>query len=287
MLGAAVDRLTAAGCTSARADAVALAAHVLGLHAGELVAVELRGGSIGAQAADRLERLVDERARRVPLQHLTGTAGFRGLELFVGPGVFVPRPETELVTGAAVEAALAAGPRPLVVDLCTGSGAIAAAVAHEVPGALVHAVEIDPQAHAWAARNLAGSGVRLHLADATDAAAEPAGMDRRVDVVVSNPPYVPDGMEPIDPEVADHDPAVALYGGPDGLGLPRRVAARAAVLLRPGGTFVMEHAHGQQPRLVRALAGAGWADVAGHADLAGRERFVVATAPVDVVRRRV
>lgn len=287
VLADASARLAAAGCPSPRADAVALAAHVLGLRAGEVGAAELRGGGLGAEAADRLGRLVDERARRVPLQHLTGTVGFRGLDLAVGPGVFVPRPETELVAGAAVEAALAAGPRPLVVDLCTGSGAIAAAVAHEVPGALVHAVEVDPQAHAWAARNLAIGGVRLHLADATDPAAEPVGVDGRVDVVVSNPPYVPDDMEPVDPEVADHDPAVALYGGPDGLGVPLRVAARAALLLRPSGTFVLEHAHGQRARLVRTLVDAGWVDVAGHTDLAGRERYVVATAPAAAVRPRV
>jgi release factor glutamine methyltransferase len=277
-------RLAAAGCPSPRADALALAAHVLRLRTGEVAAAELRGSPLPAEAAEALDRLVDERARRVPLQHLTGTAGFRGLELAVGPGVFVPRPETELVAGAAVDATRAAGAAPLVVDLCTGSGAIAAAVAHEVPGAVVHAVEVDPQAHAWAARNLAGSGVVLHLADATDPGAEPRGLDGLVDVVVSNPPYVPDDMEPVDPEVADHDPAVALYGGPNGLGVPRRVAARAAHLLRPGGTLVMEHAHGQQARLLRALAGAGWAGGTGHADLAGRERWVVATAPADAVR---
>ncbi len=251
---------------------------MLGTSRGDLAARALRGTDLGGDHADRFTALVDERVRRVPLQHLTGTAGFRGLDLAVGPGVFVPRPETELVAGAAVEAATAAGPAPVVVDLCTGSGAIAAAVAAEVPGAHVEAVEVDPGAHAWAQRNLAASGVVLHLSDATDPTAAPYDLDGAVDVVVANPPYVPDDMRPLDPEVADHDPHLALYGGSDGLRVPLRVAARARVLLRPGGTFVMEHAHGQRAALVRALAAAGWDDVRGHDDLTGRERFVVARA---------
>jgi release factor glutamine methyltransferase len=277
-LRAATARLAEAGVASPRADAEALAAHVLGTTRGDLSARALRGADLDVERADRFTALVDERVRRVPLQHLTGTTGFRGLDLAVGPGVFVPRPETELVAGAAVEAATAVGPAPVVVDLCTGSGAIAAAVAAEVPGAHVEAVEVDPQAHAWARRNLEGTGVVLHLADATDPAAPPHDLDGAVDVVVANPPYVPDDMRPLDPEVADHDPHLALYGGSDGLRVPLRVAARARVLLRPGGAFVMEHAHGQRVALVRALVAAGWDDVQGRDDLAGRERFVVARA---------
>ncbi len=276
----ATERLAAAGCPSPRTDAQVLAAHVLGLGGGEVVAAVLRGAPLPEGAAERFDELVGERVRRVPLQHLTGSTGFRGVDLAVGPGVFVPRPETELVAGAALVAATASarerGRTPVLVDLCTGSGAIAAAIADELPLATVHAVEVDAQAHAWAARNLAGTQVVLHLADATDPQATPTGLDGAVDVVVANPPYVPDDMEPVDPEVADHDPPVALYGGPDGLRVPLRVAARAQVLLRPGGTLVMEHAHGQQQQLLRALARAGWEHAVGHPDLAGRERYVVA-----------
>lgn len=209
--------LAAAGVGSPRVDAELLAAHLLGVTRGELgVAVVL-----GRPAPAGLGDLVARRAQRVPLQHLVGTAPFRGLDLAVGPGVFVPRPETEAVAQVAIDAAHDAVARrgaALVVDLCTGSGAIALAVAAEVPGAQVHAVELDAVAHAWAARNVAGSGVVLHRGDARTALTD---LDGTVDVVVSNPPYVPPGAVPVDPEVADHDPAVALYGlGPDGLEVP-------------------------------------------------------------------
>ncbi len=278
-LQAAAERLTQAGVPSPRADAELLAAHLLRMGRGELVAAAIRG----ACAPEGLDELIDERCRRVPLQHLTGTVCFRGIDLEVGPGVFIPRPETEDVAGAAIAAAhlLAAGlpdGRPaLVVDLCSGSGAIAAAVAREIPGSRVHAVEVDASAHAWAQRNLAGTGVSLHLGDATTALPELAGIEGTVDVVVANPPYIPDGMVPADPEVAEHDPPVALYGrSADGLAVPLAVAARAHVLLRAGGRLVMEHAEGQQPAVMRALERSGWGQVQGHPDLAGRNRYVVA-----------
>jgi release factor glutamine methyltransferase len=162
----------------------------------------------------------------------------------------------------------------VVVDLCTGSGAIALAVAAEVPAARVWAVELDPGAHAWAQRNLAGSGVRLVLGDAASALPE---LDGGVDVVVSNPPYVPSGAVPREAEVRDHDPALALYGGgEDGLDVPRAVLARAHRLLVPGGTVVVEHAEVQQPALLGLLAPPHWAGAAGHADLTGRPRCVTA-----------
>ncbi len=279
-LRTATARLAGAGVRSARVDAELLAGHLMGVGRGEVQAAALRG----AQAPGGFEALVDERARRVPLQHLTGQAPFRGLSLAVGPGVFVPRPETEDVAGAAVEAArhlAAGGHQPLVVDLCTGSGAIAAAVATEVPQSVVHAVEVDPQAHAWAARNLAGTGAALHLADATTwPGPEGESFDGTVDVVVCNPPYIPDGMVPVDPEVADHDPEVALYGrSDDGLAVPRAVLARAAGLLRPGGVVVMEHAESQQDALLRVLGATGWQQAHGHRDLTGRPRWVTAVRP--------
>ena len=269
----AARRLTDAGVPSPRADAELLAAHLLGIGRGELAACALRGDD----APSGLDVLVAERARRVPLQHLTGRAGFRGLLLRVGPGVFVPRPETELVAGMAVDAAAeiaADGRVPVVVDLCTGSGAIALAVATEVPAARVHAVELSDQAHAWAVENLIGSGVDLRLGDAATAFDD---LDDMVDVVASNPPYIPPGAVPVEPEVADHDPDVALYGGgTDGLAVPRAVLATAARLLRHDGLVAVEHADTQQAAMLALLGAPEWRDPRGHADLAGRPRCVTA-----------
>ena len=274
----ATRRLAAAGVPSARHDAESLAAHVLGLTRPEVAMLALRGDSI--EVDHRFGDLVDERARRVPLQHLVGTAAFRDLILDVGPGVFVPRPETEVVAEQAVaEAARLAssGGQPCVVDLCTGSGAIAVAVATEVPGAVVHAVELSVEAHAWAQQNIErlAPGLDLRLGDAALAFRE---LDGTVDVVVSNPPYVPPGAVPVDPEVRDHDPAVALYGGgADGLEVPRAVVRAAARLLRAGGLLVVEHADVQQDALLRSLSASGlWTSKAGHRDLTGRPRYVTA-----------
>lgn len=270
---AAAARLAAAGVPSPRHDAEILAAHLLGVPRGVLALAH--GIDPTAYAA-----LVDRRAAREPLQHIVGRAWFRGVSVAVGPGVFVPRPETEVVTGAAVEAARAAGPRPVVVDLCTGSGVIALAVADEVPGAEVHAVEADDTAYAWARRNLEGTRVHLHHGDAAAAARLLAPLAGRVDVVVANPPYIPLGAAIRDPEVAEHDPDVALWSGPDGLDAIRSVAAAAGALLRPGGVLVCEHADAQGEAAPAAVRRAGeWAAVSDHQDLAGRPRFVLARRP--------
>ena len=278
MLREATGRLSAAGVPSARHDAESLAAHVLGRTRPQIVTAVLRGDDLAL--GERFDDLVDERARRVPLQHLVGTAPFRDLVLDVGPGVFIPRPETESVAEPVVKEAnrlITAAVAPLVVDLCTGSGAIALAVATEVPGADVRAVELAPQAHAWARRNVDrwAPGLDLRLGDAATAFAD---LDGRVDVVVTNPPYVPSGAVPVDPEVRDHDPAIALYGGgPDGLRVPRQMVEAAARLLRPGGLLVVEHADVQQPALLRTLTSSdAWCDAQGHRDLTGRPRFVTA-----------
>jgi release factor glutamine methyltransferase len=233
-------------------------------------------------------RLVAARTRRVPLQHLTGTAPFRHVELLVGPGVFVPRPETELVAGIAIDHARRAAPgggrAPVVVDLGTGSGAIARAVADEVPHAEVHAVELDPVAARWAERNLVGTGVRLHRGDLADPATLPASLRVQVDVVVSNPPYIPPDAVPADPEVREHDPALALYGGgPDGLDAVRAVAATAAVLLRPGGWAVLEHGERQGEAVAAILGEAGLGDGATHLDLSGRPRCTTGRLPLVAV----
>jgi release factor glutamine methyltransferase len=270
---AASRQLAAAGVEQADVDAVALAAHALRTSTGDVHRLMV----LGADAPAGLDALVAERARRVPLQHLTGRAPFRHLELSVGPGVFVPRPETEMVAGLAVPLLLdlagAERRAPVVVDLCTGSGAIALSLKQEVPAASVHAVELSDLAHAWAVRNRddLGLDVEMVLGDATTAFAE---LEGEVDVVVSNPPYIPVGAVPHDPEVRDHDPHVALYGGSaDGLRIPLAVAARAGALLRDGGVLLMEHADVQGRSLPAALRATGvWGDVDDHDDLAGRPR---------------
>lgn len=285
-LRAEVDRAVAtldeADVPSPRTDALLLAGHALGVGRAEVERRLLLGSDVDDVALARLDGLVAERAARVPLQHLTGTAPFRRLELEVGPGVFVPRPETE---GAVdhVLAELAGTEAPVVVDLCTGSGALALAVADELPGAAVTAVEVSDLALAWAARNVEATGLLVGLV-AADATADPARVQGlaelvgRVDVVVTNPPYVPVGMVPLEPEVAEHDPDVALYGGSaDGLAIPLAVAVTASRLLRSGGLLVMEHAEGQGESLPRALAATqAWSDVADHPDLTGRPRTTTA-----------
>jgi len=221
--------------------------------------------------------MVDARAARTPLQHLTGRAGFRYVDLEVGPGVFVPRPETELLAGWAIESARAVKGSPVVVDLCTGSGAIALSVVHEVPAATVHAVELDEAALGWAARNLAGTGVDLRLGDAADAFPD---LDGSVDVVVANPPYIPlDAWESVAPEARDHDPALALWSGDDGLDAIRAIEQTAWRLLKPGGVVGIEHADAQGesgPAVFTGAEDGRWRDVRDSPDLAGRPRFVTA-----------
>ncbi|MGH3346054.1 MAG: peptide chain release factor N(5)-glutamine methyltransferase [Nocardioides sp.] len=271
---AAAARLAEAGVPSPAYDADALLAHALDVDPARLALVD----DVSDEQAARFDELVARRARREPLQHLLGVAGFRYVELAVGPGVFVPRPETELLAGWAVDAARSAEHEKRtcrVVDLGTGSGAIAKAIKHEVPSADVHAVELDPAAHEWAARNLAGSGVDLRLGDMADAFEDLAGS---VDVVTCNPPYIPlDAWESVAPEARDHDPHVALFSGDDGLNALRVVAARAARLLRPGGWVGAEHAdvQGESAPAVFALAGC-FRDVRDHIDLAGRPRYLTA-----------
>jgi release factor glutamine methyltransferase len=264
-LAEATATLAAAGVPSARYDAEVLAAHSLGVERRDLWRHDAAGAEFPAY--------VGRRAAREPLQHITGTAPFRHLELQVGPGVFVPRPETEVVVDAVLDR-LAGLARPRVVDLCTGSGAIALAVATEVAASEVFAVEADPGAHDWAARNCSGSTVDLRLGDMADAFPE---LDGTVDVVVSNPPYIPVGAVIRDPEVATHDPALALWSGDDGLDAMRVVEQVAARLLRPGGAVVVEHADLQGESAPAVFTAARhWRDVRDHQDLAGRDRYLTA-----------
>lgn len=280
LLAGAGRVLAEAGVASPEHDAGELLAHVLGTDRARLGL----HGEVAGDAVAAFERLLARRAAREPLQHLLGRAWFRHVSVGVGPGVFVPRPETELLAGWAVEAAQAivdAGGRPAVVDLCTGSGVIALSVATEVPQAVVHAVELDPDAHAWAERNLAetpaGARVDLRHGDLGDAFDDLLG---RVDVVVSNPPYVPlEAWESVAAEARDHDPHLALFSGDDGLDAIRVIEQRAARLLRPGGVVGVEHADVQGEAAPGLFSASGrWEQVRDHRDLAGRPRFLTARA---------
>jgi release factor glutamine methyltransferase len=287
----AARQLAAAGVDSPRTNAELIAAHVHQVPRGQLHRVRDAGFD------SRFWELVERRADGEPLQHITGRAYFRYLELDVGPGVFVPRPETEVMTGWAVgwlramDRREAAG--PVAVDLGTGSGAIALAIAQEVPQARVHAVEAERLALAWAERNVsrnpAGSRVTLHHTALTNGAGGsgdagvPPELGGAVDLVISNPPYIPDGSW-VAPEVGGYDPPEALWGGPDGLDVIRVVERAARRLLRPGGVAAVEHGapQGAAVRQVFARAG-GWQDITTCRDLAGRDRFVTAVRAPEAV----
>jgi release factor glutamine methyltransferase len=271
LLEQATTDLAAAGVSSPRHDAETLLSHVTGVPR-----MMLMGSARpdGMQVKQFLE-MVAARAARVPLQHLTGSAGFRYVDVEVGPGVFVPRPETELLAGWAIDHAKTLS-SPVVVELCAGAGAISLSVVHEVPGAQVHAVELDEPAYEWAQRNLAGSGVDLRLGDMADAFGD---LDGQVDVVVANPPYIPlDAWESVAPEARDHDPSLALWSGDDGLDAMRVVDQVAWRLLRSGGVVGAEHADAQGESAPAVFA-RRWTDVRDHRDLADRPRYVTATKP--------
>jgi release factor glutamine methyltransferase len=270
----AAQQLADAGIGSARTDAELIAAHVHGVSRGRLHV--LSATAPDSRLNDRFWEDVGRRAAGEPLQHITGRAYFRYLELDVGPGVFVPRPETEVVTGWAV-GWLGTVAHPLVADLGTGSGAIALAIAQEVPDAQVHAVEAQRLALAWAERNRercpGGARVTLHQGELSAALPD---LEGAVDLVISNPPYIPAGAW-VAPEVGDYDPAEALWGGPDGLDVIRELEGAAARLLRPGGAVVVEHGAPQGDAVRRVFARTGaWRDIGNHRDLAGRDRFVTA-----------
>jgi len=274
----AVLRLADAGVESPRADAELIAASVHNVRRGELHTV--RDCDFDARFWAEIAR----RAAREPLQHITGRAHFRYLELEVGPGVFVPRPETEVMTGWAIarlgEMDVA---EPVVADLGTGSGAIALAIGQEVPRARVHAVEADPIARAWAERNVSkyvetvpytAGRVMLHGGDFGDALAD---LDGTVDLVISNPPYIPVGAY-VEPEVGEYDPPAALWSGTDGLDAIRTVERTARRMLRPGGLVAVEHGAPQGAAVYWVFPEeSGWRDTRNHKDLAGRDRFVTAT----------
>ncbi len=284
LLRAATDTLAAAGVPTPDVDAELVAGHVFGLSRGELAAASLRGDAAGDGGRDAgdlaaFAELIERRAAREPLQHLTGTAPFRHLELRVGPGVFVPRPETEMVAQLAIDALRAtADAEPIAVDLGTGSGAIALAMATEVPHARVHAAENSVDAFIWAKENFAriAPHARLAFIDLAEAFGE---LDGTVSVLVSNPPYVPDAAIPRHPEVRFWDPPAALYGGADGLDVVRTLSRVGLRLLRPGGTLVIEHGEWQGEPIRELLAADGWRATATHPDLTTRDRATTGIRP--------
>ena len=251
-------------------EARILLAHVLGTEPSRLL---LAGAPDEAQRA-RLDALVERRVAGEPLQHLTGLAPFRTVELEVGPGVFIPRPETEVMTGWVLER-LAGAARPVVVELCAGSGAITKALATEFPDAAYHCVELSPDAHAYLVRNLAGLDVDVRLGDMADSFGD---LDGTVDFVVANPPYVPlEHWADVPAEVRDFDPTLALVSGADGLDAMRVVADVAARLLRPGGWLAAEHAEVQEESAPGVFVRQGsFTAVSDHPDLTDRARFVTA-----------
>nr|WP_234661801.1 peptide chain release factor N(5)-glutamine methyltransferase [Agromyces marinus] len=272
-----VRELGAAGVVDPEVDADLLLGHVLGLSRGGVQAKLVVGGEVGEADAAVLTGLVARRVRREPLQHLTGRAAFRSLELAVGPGVFVPRPETELLAQLAIDALHAAAePEPIGLDLGSGSGAIALSMATEVPHARVWAVENSPEAFGWTRRNVEEVGapnLELVFGDLADALPE---LEGRVAVVASNPPYIPLGAIPRDPEVRLHDPERALYGGRDGLDVVRVLSRRGLRLARPGGALMIEHGEAQSAEIAAILVADGWHAVAHHRDLTGRDRVTTA-----------
>lgn len=261
--------LAEAGIDSARWDAEELAAHVAGAERGRLTLIE----SIDDEFLVRYHDVVAARSRRVPLQHLTGTAAFGPVVLHVGPGVFIPRPETEAILEWATARCLAAA--PVIVDLCTGSGALALTLSGHWPAARVIAVDDSEAALDYARRNVEGTAVELVRADVTTQGLLPE-LDGRVDLVVANPPYVPDGVE-LDLEVAQHDPAHAVFGGPDGMTVIGAVVDLAGRWLRPGGLFAVEHDDTTSSRTVELIQCTGiFEDIRARKDLTGRPRFVTA-----------
>jgi release factor glutamine methyltransferase len=272
-IDSAAAQLAEAGIDSARYDAEELAAHLVGSERGRLALLE----SPGDEFFGRYRDIVAARSRRVPLQHLTGTAAFGPVLLRVGPGVFIPRPETEAMLAWATAQQLAE--RSVIVDLCTGSGALAVALARHRPAARVIGIDDSDAALEYARRNVEGTGVELVHADVAELVSKPGllpGLDRRVDLVVANPPYVPDDVA-LEPEVAQHDPPHAVFGGVDGMAVIAAVVPLAGRWLRPGGLFAVEHDDATSSRTVELVQGTGlFEDIEARRDLAGRLRFVTA-----------
>jgi release factor glutamine methyltransferase len=277
----AIDSATAlladAGIDSARYDAEELAAHLAGTERGRLTVIDTPDDEFFG----RYEAAITKRSHRIPLQHLTGTVAFGPVTLVVGDGVFIPRPETEAMLEWATAQCLPGPPgRPVIVDLCTGSGALAVALAHHWPAARVIGIDDSVAALDYARRNSTGTAVELVCADATDPGLL-TELDGRADLVVANPPYVPDAVD-LEPEVSQHDPTHAVFGGPEGMTVITAVVRLAARWLRPGGFVAVEHDDTTSlmtSELIRRTA--LFDDIVARRDLTGRPRFVTARRKAD------
>ena len=281
----AAAQLRSAGIETPEHDAKLLLAEVAGVELRDIDKAMLMGSELDYDA-DRFQSMLERRTKREPLQYIVGHAPFRYLDLEVGPGVFIPRPETETVVQAGLDWLTRHGMMtPLVVDLCAGSGAIGLSVVTEVPGSRVWAVELEPRTAEWTRRNLAetakrcpsiASNYQLEIADATSMATL-AHLDGTVDMVITNPPYIPELDVPEQPEVRDWDPELALYGGSaDGTLIPERIIERSFRLLKPGGALVMEHDVSQGDRLVAYAKAAGFTEASTGRDWTGRNRYLFA-----------
>jgi release factor glutamine methyltransferase len=278
LLSESSSKLKEAGVTSAIVDTELLACYCLGISRSELAIMVATSQPFPAESIEHFESALARRVARQPLQHITGTAPFRHLELKVGPGVFTPRPETEQVVGFALER-ISNSASPLIVDLCAGSGAIAISLATEISGSTVFAVEKSREAFSYLRDNAASYGLtegNLRNEDLVDSLQD---LDGQVDLVISNPPYIPDDAIPIDLEVQLHEPSMSLYGGLDGLDVVRQILGRAMKLLKPGGLLVMEHADSQSSAIGKLLLAEGWIEIITRADLAGKDRMIAALKP--------
>lgn len=274
-LAFASEKLSAAGVPSPQADATWLLCHILETDRSDLLTRITFDQDLAAEQLDAFLVALARREKREPLQHITGKAAFRSLELSVGPGVFIPRPETEQVVQYAIDY-LRQLPTPgVAIDLGTGSGAIAIAMAVEVPKTQVYAVELSQAAFDYAAKNIEANAaaVELRLGAMQEVVSDLVG---GLDVVISNPPYIPDSAIPIDPEVRNFDPELALYGGEDGLDVIRDISGISAALLRPGGLLVLEHADGQSDAIRELLLNDGWLSVSAFQDATMRYRTITA-----------
>ena len=275
LLSESSSKLKEAGVISATVDAELITCFCLGISRSELSLMVATNQEFPQESLDKFQLALARRVARQPLQHITGTAPFRHLELKVGPGVFTPRPETEQVVGFAMEK-ITNFQSPLIVDLCSGSGAIAISLATEVLGSKVFAVEKSEEAFGYLLQNAASYGlskVNLRNEDLQNSLSE---LDGKVDLVISNPPYIPNDAIPIDLEVQLHEPSMSLYGGVDGLDVIRQISIRAKKLLKSGGLLVLEHADSQSNAIGKLLLAGGWQEIEARADLAGKERMISA-----------
>ena len=278
LLSESSGKLREAGVTSATVDAELLACFCLGISRSELQLLVATNQEFPDEHMNQFQAVLARRVSREPLQHITGTAPFRHLELKVGPGVFTPRPETEQVVGYAMEK-ISKLHNPLIVDLCSGSGAIAISLNSEIPGSNVFAVELSKDAFGYLLQNAASYGLTKENLRNEDLQTSLSELDGLVDLVISNPPYIPNDAVPVDLEVQLHEPSESLYGGVDGLDVVRKISVRALKLLKPGGLLVLEHADSQSNAIGKLLLAEGWLEIEARADLAGKERMISAVKP--------